>query len=173
MRTIPLFLLFIIIANTIGGICLLYLHHYRIHAYIETIIRDKSPEPLDVIIVPHDDSGEIIWLKSGLEFRFHGDLYDIVCMDTKNDTAFYYCINDQKEEKIINEFANNVNQPFPGQHQDCSIVFRFFKIISDIIMTHSAPVIGNSRNKLKGEFTWLQASYPVYFSVSVEPPDII
>lgn len=43
------------------------------------------------------------------EFSLGGKMYDIVKTTTQNGKVYYHCINDEKEEKLLNDFANIEN----------------------------------------------------------------
>ncbi|MBK9983043.1 MAG: hypothetical protein IPP15_11575 [Saprospiraceae bacterium] len=166
-------LLTLFIANTIGGISILCLHHFRINEYVESIIHNGNYHiPLDEVVIAPHDADKLIWLKDNLEFNYQGHMYDIVCTDVKNDTMIYHCINDKTEEGLIHEIANNDNHPFPGQHQDSRIVLQFFKIISEIVIAPSANSIKVADENLRSFFSYNTIFYPVYLSLSCEPPDI-
>ncbi|MGB4847299.1 MAG: hypothetical protein WBP41_05235 [Saprospiraceae bacterium] len=166
-------LLILFIANTIGGICFLSFHHYRINEYVESIIRDGNHNiTLDELVITSDESDQLIWLKDNQEFSYKGHMYDVVCTDVRNDTMIYHCINDKKEESLINEIANNDNHPFPGQHQDSRIVLQFFKIISEIVIAPSATSALVTDENLTSFFSCQNIFYPIYLSLSSEPPNI-
>lgn len=166
-------ILILFIANTIGGICFLSFHHFRINDYVESIIRDGNYHiPLDEIVITSETADQLIWLDDNLEFSYQGHMYDLVCTDVRNDTIIYHCINDKTEESLIHEIANNDNHPFPGQHQDSRIVLQFFKIISEIVIEPSANANKVTDENLRNLFSYNTIFYPVYLSLSCEPPDI-
>ncbi|MFZ1678434.1 MAG: hypothetical protein WAT91_14235 [Saprospiraceae bacterium] len=169
----PLSLLILFIANTIGGISILVFHHLRINEYVESIIRDGNYNiPIDEVFISPHDVDKLIWLKDNQEFSYKGHMYDVVCTDVRNDTMIYHCINDKKEESLINEIANNDNHPFPGQHQDSRIVLQFFKIISEIVIAHSVNSEIVADVNFTSSYTYQDIYYPVYLNTSCEPPDI-
>ncbi|MEP6793769.1 MAG: hypothetical protein ABJB16_05540 [Saprospiraceae bacterium] len=173
MRTISLSLLFIIIASTIGGISILYFHHLRINASIESIIRNGNYNiQVDEVIISPCDADKLIWVEDNLEFMYQGRMYDVVCTDVRNDTMIYHCINDKTEQGLICEIANNDSHPFPGQHQDSRIVLQFFKIISEIVIAPLATSALVTDEKHTGFFSCQDIYYSVYLSLSGEPPDI-
>lgn len=46
----------------------------------------------------------ISWVKPGKEFRYKGNIYDVVKTSFKNNRKTIYCINDSKEKKLLTEF---------------------------------------------------------------------
>lgn len=167
-------LLFLLVANTIGGICILNIHHHHIKEYVESILRNGNIEvSLEKIVIPANQSDQLIWLKENKEFRCKGKMYDVICTEYKKDTIIYHCINDKKEEDLIREIANNDQHPFPGQHQDSRIILQFLKIISGIAISPPATSAVVFDEKLNPFCSCAYNILPVYLSLSGEPPDSV
>lgn len=70
------------------------------------IKQNLSDEELTLIKVPlkfiEKNNNILEWEKEN-EFKYKGSLYDVVKKIQKNDTIYFYCINDKKEEVL---FAN-------------------------------------------------------------------
>lgn len=49
------------------------------------------------------------WIHSR-EFRYNGDLYDVVKKEENDKRLFLYCINDTKEKKLEEEFEKRVHK---------------------------------------------------------------
>jgi len=64
-------------------------------------------EELTLIIVSHNDESEIQWIKPQKEFRYKGEMFDVVRVKYKNEKKYYYCINDIKEKRLIAAFNKN------------------------------------------------------------------
>jgi hypothetical protein len=47
------------------------------------------------------------WIHSR-EFKYNGEMYDVVKKEENDKQLFLYCINDKKEEKLEEEFAKKV-----------------------------------------------------------------
>lgn len=73
----------------------------------EEIAVGIPPENLTLVIVPvHDESG-IEWVKSNKEFRYKGEMFDVVRVTVQNQQKHYYCLKDQKEKQLITNFNKN------------------------------------------------------------------
>jgi hypothetical protein len=59
---------------------------------------------LTLITVTGNDESGISWIEPGREFRFRGEMYDVVKIRTENQAKYYYCIKDVKEKQLIAEF---------------------------------------------------------------------
>jgi hypothetical protein len=56
-----------------------------------------------------DRKAEMEWTDEH-EFRYHGHMFDVVRYRTSNDTTYYSCINDLKEESLFANLDNLVKQ---------------------------------------------------------------
>ncbi|MDQ3047741.1 MAG: hypothetical protein M3R27_09355 [Bacteroidota bacterium] len=71
---------------------------------IKAQIKNGIPENEMIrIVINSSNSSELDWIKSDKEFRYKGEMYDIVRIEIKNSGTEYFCIQD-KQEKIL--FAN-------------------------------------------------------------------
>jgi hypothetical protein len=55
---------------------------------------------------------KVNWEEEGKEFWLNGQLYDVVMQKTVNGKKYVYCLNDEKEEQIVEQqlkLTNNAN----------------------------------------------------------------
>jgi hypothetical protein len=69
-----------------------------------------SEKDLTLIAVPFNDESGICWIKPGKEFTYRGKMYDVVKTRISDSRKFYYCIDDIKEKKLIDDFSKK-NEP--------------------------------------------------------------
>jgi len=53
-----------------------------------------------------DLNNNIRWEESGKEFSLNGEMFDVVRSKTVNGKTILYCLNDTKEQEIINQYNN-------------------------------------------------------------------
>ena len=163
------------ILNSIAGICILCFHHYRMEVTIASIIRNENYSGnLHQLEFSNKEADDLIWFKDGREFIHHGQMYDVVRTDVKDDgRVIYHCIKDEKENEIYNSIAYDVSHSSSGPSHDRHLLLQFFRLLSNpviipvSVMIHEQPV---SQNAL---FSYSEASRAVYLSVASEPPDVI
>jgi len=111
MRKLVISLLtFIILFNTGGHFVFFSLMQKRINEEIEQQIRKGVKESdLTVIVVPAAGTKELAWIKPGKEFRYRGELYDIVHSTAIGQKKSYSCINDRKEKQLIAAYHKSQN----------------------------------------------------------------
>ncbi|MCX6226116.1 MAG: hypothetical protein NTV01_15420 [Bacteroidia bacterium] len=68
-----------------------------------------NDEDLSLIIVPVNNESGICWIKQDKEFRYQGDMYDVVKIKTIDKKKYYYCINDTREKQLVDNFNKNNN----------------------------------------------------------------
>ncbi len=68
-----------------------------------------APEEIDltVIIVNQENKHEISWLDNGKEFRYRGEMYDVVKTEEFPGCTCYHCINDRKEKELIDNYNSS------------------------------------------------------------------
>lgn len=75
--------------------------HKEIRHEIEKGLKEKE---LSLIIVSNSNKADICWTKPDKEFKYKGEMYDVVKVKIKNQKRYYYCINDSKENRLIAHF---------------------------------------------------------------------
>jgi hypothetical protein len=139
----------------------------KIRKEIKIQIHRNLPE--DQLVLFRVNSTEISslrWIKKDKEFRKDGDLYDVVKSEQDGHFTNYYCIKDEKEEKLISDFERNAagrrsrlliskitSQNFllqwieiPTPLRTSSVLYHFFKIVTlpdknDLIKPPPKPMI--------------------------------
>jgi predicted transcriptional regulator len=109
-KYISIIILFIFLFN-IGGYYLWFsVLQYHTQKEIEKEIEEGSKdEHITLIIVPVADEQGICWIKPNKEFRYKGELYDIVKIQHQHQKKYYYCLNDSKEKQLIADFNKTHN----------------------------------------------------------------
>ena len=83
-----------------------YLQH-KIHQEIKTEIRKGlEEEDLSLIIIPVNSGQEILWTKKDKEFRYKGNMYDVVRTEVRGQKIYYYCLNDVKEKQLMARYRS-------------------------------------------------------------------
>jgi hypothetical protein len=71
--------------------------------------RRLSDDDLEMIsYIEHEK--EIEWEEEGKEFRLYGEMYDIVKTTTTKGKLVLYCINDKKENALIQKYLDHLKQ---------------------------------------------------------------
>ena len=81
------------------------------------------PESSLEIIDADINKNNIEWEEEGKEFYLHGEMYDVARVKKINGKTLIYCLNDKKEEQVLQDLAKalqsgsdqNANGK-PGQH---------------------------------------------------------
>jgi hypothetical protein len=75
----------------------------------QQIRKGLKEEDLSLIVTDTHNESEIRWIKPGKEFRFEGELYDIVKTRIIDQKTCYYCIRDIKEKQLIANYTKTHN----------------------------------------------------------------
>jgi hypothetical protein len=86
----------------------------------QKIIKNLNKSDLNIFIANEENLARIAWEREGKEFKFEGELYDIIFTEIKSGTTYYYCFKDKDEtilEARINQFLKNQSGELPqNQH---------------------------------------------------------
>lgn len=102
-----------------------WLVFYMIRSEIRREIYEKiegsvPAESLVLVKIANDNLPKNFqFTEAGREFRYNGQMYDIVHQEVKNDTTLYYCIHDIRESQLYANLEQQVQEEFSSnpQHQ--------------------------------------------------------
>lgn len=75
----------------------------------QEIKQGLKDEELTVIIVSLNEESKLYWVKPNKEMIYKGKMYDIVRTKIQNEKKYYYCINDEKEKQLIDNYNKTHN----------------------------------------------------------------
>jgi hypothetical protein len=67
----------------------------------EKLINSLPENELSLIKISSGEYSQITWTEEGREFRYNGNMFDVVKIKIRTDTTYYYCYIDQKENKLF------------------------------------------------------------------------
>lgn len=100
--------------NFFGYIAVFSFLQYRVRSEVKKMLKESVPTSDLILFAFHtptlDSNGySLRWIKS-YEFRYAGGLYDVVRSYTGNDTTYFLCLNDSKEERLFENLDNHVRR---------------------------------------------------------------
>jgi hypothetical protein len=113
---------------------------FNIKKEIKTKIKKGVPESeLILLKIPallEEKSSKEFQMIHEKEFRYKGEMYDIVKKEKKNDTTYYYCIHDKEETRLFANLEaliiNELNNPDKKKELNSILkIFNSFYLISD------------------------------------------
>lgn len=116
-KLLSIFLFSIILLKIGGFVAILNIGREWVReSVIHKIKHHLSPEDIKCIIINESNQEKLKWEKQNKEFWFDGKLYDILSVEEKSDSKYYYCLSDEKEQNIISQIQNltiNLNSHLP------------------------------------------------------------
>ncbi len=84
------------------------LERSAIRARMNEKVKEVIPESLLVqfTFTSEYENKYVQWEKEGKEFKYKGDMYDIVRMSGHRNSVTYTCLRDKDEKKLIADFQN-------------------------------------------------------------------
>jgi hypothetical protein len=113
-RIASILILSLFVYNTIGFLALHpLLSIYYKHLGMQQAEKPSEEEMIEMLLFNKEDilEGKIDfrWIHSR-EFKYNGDMYDIVKKEENDKQLIAYCINDTKEKKLEEEFEKKVHK---------------------------------------------------------------
>ena len=110
MKQIPIIAILCFILFDATGVYLFSeygLHKARMEARVFTRSRSKA-EDLITLIVPKSRAAQITWLERN-EFRYEGEMYDVVKVFDDGFQTIYTCYHDKKEKEVMAAFSRKLD----------------------------------------------------------------
>ena len=78
----------------------------------------------------------IQWEEEGKEFYLHGELFDVAKIKKAAGKTFIYCINDKKEEKLLQDLAQTIKSQTDNNGSGKSGKYEIKFQITDLTIKH-------------------------------------
>ncbi|MBI5473266.1 MAG: hypothetical protein HY961_13060 [Ignavibacteriae bacterium] len=167
-RFCALIFLFLYLYNIVGYLAVFSVIQYRIREEIKGMLKASVPETQLEYLSFHTASlqrGEcaVQWIEDH-EFRYHGQMFDIVRTVMSGDTTTFVCINDRQEEKLFAHLDSHVarqmaNSSTPGKLDSFKDAFQ------DSLRTFTIP-----SHDLQCSSEIIDSATDKYISVALDVP---
>jgi len=112
------FIILLIALQTSGRLLVFKLQQYHIRAQVKQQIKAGVPEDELVLLkIPaalEQGHNRVFQRIHAREFRYHGQMYDIVRQQSRGDTTWYYCVSDEQETLLFARLDELVQQNMTG-----------------------------------------------------------
>jgi len=107
-KIITISFLFILFFSQIGYAVVTMIQRYHIKQQVEKqLLATISENELQVIDAELNKKA-IVWEEEGKEFSMDGQLYDVAKIKNENGKTLIYCLNDVKEEQLLEKYSKAV-----------------------------------------------------------------
>lgn len=126
---VALFLLGLMFFISSGQLVQFKVRQYHVKQGIKQRIKEGLPEEeLDLVKIPLEWekswSKDFKWIE-GHEFRYKGEMYDVVRQEVHNNETWYYCIKDEKENELFAELEDLLEREMADEESDKSTTSSF------------------------------------------------
>lgn len=166
-------LLFLFLFNLIGGISLLLIQRHKRHEVVEAMIASETyAHRLTQLHITADLKNEINWVEHEREFRYKGEMYDVVRAETLSDgSMIYHCIPDHVETHLYGEIESSLAGTPIGHHSDRQIVLQFFKFLTSLLDDASEVWSGEQYSAHKVNVCYLVSFPETSLTLPFQPPE--
>ncbi len=163
VKTLLSLTLFFALLLKMGGFyAILSYERHEIREKVEQkLIKSLKKSELICIVADDKNSSKIEWERLEKEFRFEGNLYDVVYTENIFGVIHYYCLTDKDETKLeakIDKLLENQTDKSPFGNQS-KLILHF---LAEPLITHNNPTFYFSCfiNKESSVFPILSIFYP-------------
>ena len=175
-KSLSILIAILFLYNSVGYLIAFKGLQYGIKKEIKTKIKGKLDDKELVLIKypshPDRQQKKLFHWKEENEFAYNGNMYDVVRQYTVNDTIYYYCINDTKENELFGNLNVQVDQNMASSAMANNLV-KLFKLSVDQSYLFSFS-IGNLVRTSKATYSLFKAPgyVPVQQEVDTPPPEL-
>ncbi|MDH7515608.1 MAG: hypothetical protein QHI48_07030 [Bacteroidota bacterium] len=117
-RFVPFGLLALILLQPAGHFILFECLRYQVRREVaQRIFTGLDSSALAVVPIPVElekgRGNRFHWVEEG-EFRLDGRMYDVVCFERRGDTTWYFCIEDEKETRLLTLLEADIRREMRG-----------------------------------------------------------
>ncbi len=92
----------LILFNSTGYFIYHSVYKQQIQSEVKSLLKNTVPaKQLERIFIAYQQEDQLFWTKKDKEFRYQGQMYDIVHTLVQGDGTLYLCIHDFKESKLF------------------------------------------------------------------------
>lgn len=154
----------ILLLNIVGYYPIFKIAELQIqHAVKQQMKKNLSKKDLHVLSFPIHQKNNIKWERKEKEFKYKGQLYDVVYAEAIGDSINYYCINDSEETLLFSCLDNLINKEVTTRSSPIrKNIKNLFKIFSNsICYTNKNTLFNFQKEHQHGHSTYpfLENSY--------------
>jgi hypothetical protein len=173
-RVTSIFVISLFIYNSFGFLAL----HPLLSIYYKNLgmqqANTPSKEHVEILVFNKEDLLEqkidFRWIHSR-EFKYNGEMYDVVKKIEDNKQIFLYCINDEKEKKLEEEFERGVHKNTSENKQRPASYNHFNILLSEPVQSEQTGIDLVQEYEFK---FWLTGSYSSpNIEIPSPPPRIV
>ena len=170
-RILSIGLTFVFLYNLLGYYPVFEIRQYALQSYIQKVVHQSIPgDQLERLVFTPAAFPMLNWVEKDREFRYAGQLYDIVRIEKAPGRIVVFCINDNKEQLLIAAYERHVGDYIkdnPAQEKQKQKVLQ--KVIKDLFFTTPLISIVFSKN-IQSNLSPDAGIYFVTPDIPVPPP---
>lgn len=115
-KLLAFILIAIFLYNQMGYFIAFKIKQYEVRREIKARIKSSVPQSeLTVIRIESGKENKLQWIKENKEFRYNGNMYDVVRKEMAAGAVIYHCINDVQEKQLFNDLNEHVSNHMNDQ----------------------------------------------------------
>jgi len=171
-RITSILILSLFIYNSIGFLAIHpFISMYYKYVGIQRADMPSKEEMIELMIFNIEDIEnnkiDFRWIHSR-EFKYNGDMYDIVKKEEDDKQLFVYCINDTKEKKLEVEFDRAIHKNSSEDKQRPTTNNYYFISLSEPVQTEQPGI--TQVDELLFSYWWTDSYTSLHLDIHSPPP---
>jgi hypothetical protein len=171
-KTISILLTILFLYSTVG---FLAVHSFLSNYYKELGIREvkelADTDEIQILVFDKSDIQkskiEFMWIHSD-EFRYNGDMYDIVKKEENENQLILYCLNDSRETKLEKDFERELDNNTKNKKQNTGDNNPFNTLNSEAAGESSLNL--SDVKRISFGFNYIKKYVPICTEIPSPPP---
>ena len=138
-------------------------------AHIKKLLHQNISENLLTAIDYTANKQAIYWEEEGEEFFFNGEIYDLVKTKNVAGKVYLYCINDEKENELINQYNSSVKN---NSSTEKNIKSTFDNSFSPYLITNFAIIYPKEDSNKQYPFSFSKIESAAIRPTLKPPPEL-
>ena len=133
-KSLSILLIFVFLCNITGYYIVFKINQYQIYKEVKRKIKYSVPDDqLIRICISVNDNNTLKWTKENKEFKYQGEMYDVVRSKKDAGLITYYCIHDFKETRLFANLDKQVKNQMNNDSQRKNANSLFKKLVKNLI----------------------------------------
>lgn len=171
-RAIAIALVVLFTFNILGNYVLLMVHKYEVKRELISLLKTGVADAqLTTIKITSKNKKDIHW-KEAHEFKYKGEMYDVVKTEKKDaNTTIYYCITDSVERQLLTDLENQTDQNKTTKSSKINTTKGIVKIIPKEEFDLNLPILPLKNKTIASQY--LSFYHSVKIDIESPPPNLV
>ncbi|NPD45594.1 MULTISPECIES: hypothetical protein [unclassified Lentimicrobium] len=171
-KAFSILFLFVFLYNLVGYYIVFNMVQFQVKDEVKYLIKHFVPqEELVLISIENSKSYLLAWTKPNKEFRYQGQMFDIVEKQIKDNKIIYSCIHDFKESKLFENLDIHIKNYISHHPEQQNKTKNLLNIMAKLFFFQRNTLLLESHSRIKKINTiYIQNYQSIVLDLQYPPP---